>query len=238
MKKPTRLPACGSPKITGLPLVPCVTASDPANWQPQRWQDLIGDARTAAAILFTRIDRQFDSGINQRLVFTGPPGCGKSQLSKLIAHRLCGHPSDIERVSGKNVNAEKVRDWMNTVHLPHLWGGYSVKIIEEIDACTPDAGVLMLSYLDEVREAKAVAVLASSNKPLDELFADRRLFSRFQPFTFTPATYSDIVGLLTDRFGLPQGDAEGIALGCDGDVRAALNDAQNFLDLQAAQLAA
>lgn len=206
---------------------------DPADWQPAGWQELVGDAYTAAAILFPKVERLFQRGTSHRYVFIGPPGCGKSALSKLLATRLAGHVTDIEKVSGKNVNADKVRAWRDTVRLGNLFGGYSVKIIEEIDAATIDASILMLDYLDEVRDSKCNAVIASSNKALEDLFPDRRLYSRFQPFVFSPVGFSEVTELLSARFGMPQADAENIALGCDGDLRAALNDAQSFFDLQA-----
>jgi replication-associated recombination protein RarA len=205
----------------------------PAAYEPASCADLIGKARAIGTVLFDKIGRLREPE-SQRLVFTGPIGCGKSTLARLLAERMAGHGSNIERLSGKNVNTGTVNAWIAGVATGNLFGGWSVKIIEEIDKCTPDGIVLMLDYLDLVKRYPGNAVIASTNLPLNECFKDRRLASRFQCFPFDAPGFLDIAAFLAERFAIPQEQAEEIAMNCSGDVRAACNDAQSWLDVERA----
>lgn len=228
-KKIITLPVAFSPEMHRRPVPQ--TAASPGTYEPQTWLELVGKAKLIAAVLFDRIEKLHRSD-SLRLVFTGPPGTGKSTVARLIAQRLAGHPTEIERLSGKNVNVERVNGWIESAGTGRLFGGWSVKVLEEIDKCTPDGMVLLLDYLDLTKRYPGHAVIGTTNVPLTDCFKDKRLHSRFQSYDFEMPGFVEIAGFLNDRFGIPQEKAEEIAMGCSGDVRMACNDAQSWLDVE------
>lgn len=206
----------------------------PGTFEPSDWRQLIGKALLVANVLFAKAEKL--RGESLRYTFTGPPGCGKSTVARLLAARLAGHVTDIERVSGKNVNVERVNGWLESAGTGSVFGGYSVKIIEEIDRCTPDGMVLLLDYLDITRRHPGHLVIGTTNAALTDCFKDKRLSSRFQSFDFDPPAFMETAAFLHGMFGIPQDKAEEFAMNCGGDVRLACNDAQSWLDVENADL--
>jgi hypothetical protein len=93
--------------------------------------------------------------------------------------------------------------------------------------------MLLLSYSDELTRERAL--LGSSNKTLMQM--DERFQSRWLQFHIKGPSQDEIAGLV-ERFGVPPDMAGQIAFGCGGNVRAALLDAEAWLDVQAYRKAA
>ncbi len=203
---------------------------NPADWQPVLVTDLIGPAAQVCRALLAKAARPGAGGM--RVLLTGEPGLGKTSANRLIAAALAGNPFGVEEVSGKDVNADTVRQWLRELPTYPMYGRCAVKVIEEFDRLTPDAVVLMLHYLDLVKRTGHRAVLASSNGTVADL--DARLQSRCQFFPVAAPTERDIEAFLRSRVGLPSAKAKELSLGCKGDFRGALNDAQSWLDMQRA----
>ncbi len=204
---------------------------NPADWLPQSPDDLIGPAGVICRALLAKARRPATAG--QRILLTGSPGCGKSTVCDIVGRALVKTPAvELEVVSGKNVNVARMADWLAVVQGRSLWGGISVTIIEELDKLTSDAVILALQWLDLVKRNPMRAVYASSNDDVGQL--DPRLQSRFQHFPVGVPPAADIERFLRHRCGLPGQRAKEMAATCGGDLRAALNDAQSWLDVNRA----
>lgn len=197
---------------------------NPSIYTPSTAQDFIGPARKLAAVLDRKAQDMATTGDPARLLITGVPGCGKTSLANMFARILAGHVTSIEAINGRNVSADKVRAWIDSAQYKPITGGYSVKVINELDTATPQAQDLLLSYLDELNPFHAV--IATSNQSLASL--SERFQTRFQHFRLAVPSADEIAEFL-HGFGL-NGQSETIARTCKGNVRAALLDAQSVLD--------
>jgi DNA polymerase III delta prime subunit len=156
-----------------------------------------------------------------RLLLHGPPGCGKSAALRMIAAELTGEGYQVSHLSACEITADMVRGWIDESHYKR--DGWRVYWIEECDAINPTAEVLMLQFLDKL--PAHTAVLCTSN------YADKltdRFQSRLQVVEIARPSTQEIDKLLKRRFGDCYSSV--IAHSCKGDLRAALNDAQAYLD--------
>lgn len=203
----------------------------PAQWRPTSWKDLIGMSRGIGEILHEKF--RLGKGPHKVLLY-GAPGVGKTELIKMSAVQLTGLPLDrsgnsfaTESVSGRNVNSEMIRRWMENLHYRPMYP-FDVKCINEIDRMPPDSQVLILDYLDAMGACRAV--LATCNLELIQLHP--RFESRLQQFKVTPPGRDQIAAFLMKRWRLKSDVAIRIAEGAAGNVRAACLDAQSILDVE------
>jgi hypothetical protein len=143
----------------------------------------------------------------------------------MIAETLASHPLEIERTNGRNVTIEVVREWQMQSAYRSLFGGWTIKIINELDLVPMAAQELMLSYLDELRPR--TAIIGTSNEDTGTL--SERFKSRFQLAKVSPPDQSDLSRWLVKRWKLPRSAADWIALSSCGNVREALLQTASFL---------
>ena len=203
---------------------------NPSAFIPTKLTDFIGPARTVFKVLQSKVDRLKKGGGNLKALFYGPPGCGKTAVANAVARDLSGNHLAVEAVNGKEVGVDKVHSWIADLGTSSLWGDWQVKIVDELDLCSTDAQNLLLTYLD--RLPPSWAFIGTSNLQLNLL--QERFQTRLQQFKMAGPDSGEITDLLVAGFGLDIEDAEQIALGCGGNVRAALLDAETFLDAAAA----
>lgn len=195
---------------------------------------LIGPAGELAAVLTAKAARaKRAASAPVKLLLYGVPGVGKSHLAAALARDLTGHHLAVEHVNGKDVTIELVRSWMQ--ELPYsgsLFADWTVKLVDELDQCSRDAQTLLLTYLDKLPACRAF--VATSNLQLDLL--QERFHTRLQQFRVEPPTTEDIAAhLLGNHPRLARAVAEQIAVGSGGNVRAAMLDAESYVDAQAAR---
>jgi replication-associated recombination protein RarA len=204
------------------------TRIHPESYVPKSPSEFIGPAHELATILKGKAARLAKEGGNAKLLLYGPPGVGKSRLALLFAANLTSHPVQVEIVNGRSVSVWLVDKWLDDARSLAAFGEWTVKIIDELDTCPPAAQDLLLTYLD--RMAPQTAFIGTSNLDLNSLV--ERFHTRLQQFKVgCPDT--EVINSFLTKWKLRRDDINRISVGCGGNVRAALLDAQSFMDKEA-----
>lgn len=161
------------------------------------------------------------SVLRRRVLFTGPPGVGKTELGGELSLLMAGSPYAVEKLNGQNVTIDVVREWTRNACYKPLFGDISVKFVDEIDAIGPAALNDLRTYLDELAPHRVF--IGCTNQPPGKL--QPQLQSRFQVIQFAPIPALEIAVLLRAKYQLPLAIAAEIAQKSGGNVRAAEADA-------------
>lgn len=179
---------------------------------------LIGHAGELADLLSLSIGRKD----RHKILFAGPPGCGKTTVAERIAEQLCGTKFAVESINGRHVTIHVVREWMHDLACSSLFGtGWKVKVINEVDLCQKDAQDALLTLLDDLPAQRAI--IGTSNLDLKAL--TERFRTRFTRYEVRAPEDAAVAGLLEYQEGLPPAVAKHIAALACGNVRAAILDA-------------
>lgn len=198
----------------------------PDQFIPAAPADFIGGAARLAAATLKQIARLKDSPDQTlKLCFYGAPGCGKTSLVNLAARALAANRFDIDEVNGRDLTIDRVRDWMQGAAYGSLFGGWRVKIINEMDLVPLAAQDLLLTYLDTL--PAGVAVFGTSNE--DRATLSQRFCSRFQQVKVASPDQDELAAWLRQRWGIAKKAAAWIALTACGNVREACLQATAFL---------
>lgn len=191
---------------------------------------LIGPAGAIAGKLVSKCNRLRDSGGRLKVLLYGEPGVGKTEVANLMALALVGNAFAIESINGANVTIEAVRTWQKELCGCSLFSESSWRaiIINEVDSMSQAAQTLMLTLLDELPMNRAI--ICTSNMALGQLV--ERFQSRLQQFRVAAPSEGEIA-LIVQSKGVPADMACKIASGAQGNVRAALADAESYLDIAA-----
>ena len=202
----------------------------PASFRPRKPEDLIGHARKVATALVAKASRvRLLGGGPMKVLLYGPPGVGKTSVADMVAMALCKEQAlAIEDFNGREISLETVRRWMDSLAYAGLFGGYEVRVVNELDRASKESQDLLLTYLDKLSPGKAF--IGTSNLQLDLL--TERFQTRFQAIKLTPPTTEELAAFLTARWPVPAVTASQIAVGSGGCVRAALADLESYLDQQ------
>lgn len=160
-----------------------------------------------------------------KICYHGERGGGKTSIVNMVADVLANHPMDIERINGRDVTVEKIRDWQMNSCYGSMFGGWKVKIINELDVVPMAAQDLALSFLDEL--CPRIAIIGTTNQK-GETLSDRFL-SRFQPVKVPSPQQARLKKWLVRKWKLPKSADDWIALSSCGDVREALHQATSYL---------
>ena len=160
-------------------------------------------------------------------LFTGPAGCGKTDLAVRLANDLAGNPLNITFRIGTAVTVDEVRDWRRNAPYRSIFGGLTVRIMDEVDT-VPKAGVT------ELREHMFFlppweVIFATTNLPVSQLHEP--LQSRFKVEQFERVNTNQVAEWLVRQFpDVPADDLCEIARKSAGNVRAAEADADSMRD--------
>jgi replication-associated recombination protein RarA len=204
-----------------------MTNINPSEFRPQSPKELIGKAgQIATAILahVTGLKHKTDSRL--KMLIYGDAGNGKSAIADMIAITLASDKFDIETINGRDLTIEVVREWIERAPYGSMFGGWTIKRIEEIDLTPIAAQELMLTYLDQLFPKRAI--IATSNANISNL--TDRFQSRFQCVKIPVPSAKLIAAWLNRKFSVKVTAAKQIAEACAGNVRRACLDASNFIN--------
>jgi len=198
----------------------------PNEFKPKSPEDLLGPAGALAVAVMAHTMRvKPTSDGHLKVCFYGPPGTGKTTIANMIAEALANNRMDIESLNGRNVTIELVRDWQKHSAYASMFGGWTVKVINELDLVPMAAQELMLSFMDELRPR--VAIIGTSNEQTNTL--SERFKSRFQLVKVPAVNGSAIKSWLVKKWHVSETAASWISVACCGNVREALLQAGSYL---------
>jgi DNA polymerase III delta prime subunit len=187
---------------------------------------LIGQVLQAKIPLIKR--GEITDPLERRWVFTGPPGVGKTELGKMLALQIAGHPMNVDFRMGTQVGVEVVRDWLRSAPYRPLFGDMTVRFVDELDTVPTLAVTELREYLDAL--PRSVMFIATTNKAVKELVEP--LQTRFAVWKFDGVQTSVVADFLAQRFPeIPPATLADIARKTNGNVRAALIDATGERDV-------
>lgn len=199
----------------------------PIEFKPQTITDFVGPARKAIEIITKKVSTLMQSGSAFSIIFYGAPGTGKSELSRITANLMASHCTNIEHINGQSLSVDKVRDWERSSVYKPLGGGYTVKIVDEVDAASLAAMNQLRTYLD--RKTPWTAFISSTNLDITQL--QDQLQSRLKPFKISRPTSTELSEFIASRWNVPADVAMRISEGTACNVRSALIDTDTWLDL-------
>lgn len=198
----------------------------PSNYKPTTVSQFIGNARLHAGMIDKLIAAAAPAGDPLKMLFSGPPGTGKSSLAEYAQGQLGCDKWTTTKLNGTQVKIEVLDDIARSLHYRDMFGKYRLIWIEEADKLHHLAQVRILTILDELPHQ--AAVICTSNAGVKDF--EPRFHSRFQFFEVKGPAAIEIEGLLAG-FMPPKARATArhIATLACGNVRQALLDCQTAL---------
>lgn len=205
----------------------------PSNYKPLTPEQFIGPARAAAEFLTTRMLPLIKATPQPwRLLFTGPPGVGKSALCAYLVQALCGNGKwdhvNVEKLNGRQANTEAVLAVTRAFHHTSLFPGARVVVIEELDKMPVDARSLLLTAVDDM--PKGWLFLGTTNLTKAEMVAlHEATASRYEFYEIAAPTDEEVQAFLGTHWpAVPEAQRKMTATCWRGNVRGALQELNSY----------
>ncbi|MHA1129564.1 MAG: replication factor C small subunit [Candidatus Helarchaeota archaeon] len=171
------------------------------------------------------------------LIFSGPPGTGKTTCALALSHDLFGHSfrenvkelnaSDERGIKVVRTSIKKFANYKGTGDAP-----FKILILDEADNMTSDAQQALRRTMESTsRNCRFILICNYSSKIIDPIQ------SRCSVFRFSPLKDEDILQRIKDisikeKINLLEDGKEAILYNCGGDMRRAINILQTAATLK------
>jgi len=151
-------------------------------------------------ILPPRISKQFENGLNQNVLLSGPPGSGKTTLAKILASQLPDLFINVSDESSVETIRVKINDFCSTLSILDGKSSKKVVILDEFDGASDQFYKALRGTIEKfASNTRFIATCNYINKVPDAIQ------SRFEVIDFNPVSSEEEAALKTEwnrRIGL------------------------------------
>jgi DNA polymerase III delta prime subunit len=137
-------------------------------------------------ILPQRISTVFSQGLNQNVLLSGPPGCGKTTLAKILASPFTHIFINVSDESSVETIRTKINDFCSTISVLDGKSSKKVVILDEFDGASDQFYKALRGTIEKfASNSRFIATCNYINKVPDAIQ------SRFEVVDFNPATQEE-----------------------------------------------
>jgi replication factor C large subunit len=202
-----------------------------AKYQPKNLNDVIGQQKAVADVY--NFWRRFNSSVKNAILLHGPPGCGKTSLIYALAQQ---EKLEVVEINASDFrNREQIERILKPATQQHsIFGANKIILVDEIDGMSgqKDRGGVK-AVVDIIKNTKFPIFMTANDGWSDKLRAIRKISA---VVTFDKINYLSIAKYLSGVCKSEDIEYEELALkklamSCDGDLRASINDLQSMASL-------
>lgn len=155
-----------------------------SKWRPKSFAEVVGQP-----VIVSILSRQIETKtFKQAYLFVGPPGCGKTSMSRIIANSINnGESEPIEIDAASNNGVDAIRDLIDDAQQTAIDADYKVYIIDECHMLTTAAWNAGLKLIEEP-PSHVIFIFCTTNP--DKI--PETILTRVQRFDFNRISNVDI----------------------------------------------